>query len=199
MTATKPKRQLIVEAAALEFQERGFESASMDRITERAGVSKRTVYNHFESKAALFQDVISVMAERLKADVRIRYSPDRPIREQLLELGMAKGKLLRSKQFMQFVRMAMSETLRDPNMSHDLKQKSETVGEYRQFFDDAVKAGALVASEPGKVEDQFIGLIKAQAFWPAIFSGTVLDEQHMRQVVEESSDTIIAAYQPNQV
>ena len=47
---TEDKRSQILKAAELEFQEHGFQTTSMDRISARAGASKRTVYKHFESK-----------------------------------------------------------------------------------------------------------------------------------------------------
>jgi TetR/AcrR family transcriptional regulator of autoinduction and epiphytic fitness len=49
MAISDDKRGQILDAAVAEFQERGFAGASMDRIAERANVSKRTVYNHFDS------------------------------------------------------------------------------------------------------------------------------------------------------
>ena len=49
------KRAIILEGAIDVFIEMGYELASMDKIAEVAGVSKRTVYNHFGSKENLFQ------------------------------------------------------------------------------------------------------------------------------------------------
>jgi len=43
----------IVRAAWALFEEVGFEAASMSAIAERAGVSRRTLFNHFPHKAAL--------------------------------------------------------------------------------------------------------------------------------------------------
>ena len=60
-TQTEPrpnaKRKTILDAAMAAFRDDGYESASMDRIAELAGASKRTVYNHFGSKEALFQAI----------------------------------------------------------------------------------------------------------------------------------------------
>lgn len=52
------KRKAIVEAALLAFLADGFD-VSMDRIAAAAGVSKVTVYNHFDSKENLFRAVVS--------------------------------------------------------------------------------------------------------------------------------------------
>ena len=48
------KRTQILAGAASVFAADGYEGASMARIAAVAGVSKGTLYNHFDSKAALF-------------------------------------------------------------------------------------------------------------------------------------------------
>ncbi|MEM7300306.1 MAG: TetR/AcrR family transcriptional regulator [Pseudomonadota bacterium] len=194
MKQESSKRTLIIEAAIEEFQSNGFERASMDRISERASVSKRTVYKHFECKITLFGKVIDEMTARMKDPAPVQFNPDLPVREQLLSLGHHKGKLLQSKQFMQLVRIAMSETLRDPCLAKALNQRSDGVGEYAQFFRDAVASGLLSADDPAKVEGQFIGLIKSKAFWPSIFSGEVPAAPEMEKVIEEAADVIVSAY-----
>jgi AcrR family transcriptional regulator len=52
------KRRAITQAALIEFLGDGFD-VSMDRIAAAAGVSKVTVYNHFDSKENLFRAVVS--------------------------------------------------------------------------------------------------------------------------------------------
>ena len=48
------RRAAILEVAAREFGERGFERASLNRILAEAGVSKGAAYYYFEDKADLF-------------------------------------------------------------------------------------------------------------------------------------------------
>ncbi len=52
------KRQQILSAAIEHFQEFGFEQTSMERIAQTAGVSKQTIYSHFDDKAALLEHCI---------------------------------------------------------------------------------------------------------------------------------------------
>ena len=61
MNQSERKRQAILNAAISEFLANGFRGSSMDAISTRAEVSKRTVYNHFESKEALFQAIVMEM------------------------------------------------------------------------------------------------------------------------------------------
>ena len=52
------KRAQIRAAARRLFLEHGFAETSMDAVTATAGVSKQTLYRYYESKSALFGDVL---------------------------------------------------------------------------------------------------------------------------------------------
>lgn len=63
------KRAAIVSAAARVFLSSGYGVARMDEIAREAGVSKQTVYSHFGSKDALFEEIIkSKCAELVGGD-----------------------------------------------------------------------------------------------------------------------------------
>ena len=51
-------RERLLEAAFGEIYAHGYTAASMDRIVERAGVTKGALYHHFGSKKELAQSVI---------------------------------------------------------------------------------------------------------------------------------------------
>jgi len=76
---TDRKRAAIVAAAIAEFRARGFESTSMDRIATEAGVSKRTVYNHFASKDELFSQILQQLWDSSKALLAVPYRADQPL------------------------------------------------------------------------------------------------------------------------
>ena len=63
------KQEAILEAAAEEFAERGFASASINRIIKASGMSKGSVYYYFEDKADLFATVLERGTERIMAEV----------------------------------------------------------------------------------------------------------------------------------
>lgn len=60
MTTRANKRDQIVEAAQRCFYERGITATGVDTIAAAAGVSKRTLYNHFASK----DDLVLAYIER---------------------------------------------------------------------------------------------------------------------------------------
>jgi AcrR family transcriptional regulator len=50
--------QKVIDAALELFGERGIDAASMDAIARASGVSKATIYNHWEDKEALLMEVM---------------------------------------------------------------------------------------------------------------------------------------------
>jgi TetR/AcrR family transcriptional repressor of mexJK operon len=52
------KREQIRTGAQQLFLDKGFGETSMDAVTAAAGVSKQTLYRYYETKAALFADVL---------------------------------------------------------------------------------------------------------------------------------------------
>src|SRR5437868_13029147 len=65
------KRERLLDIAAQEFATRGFEDASVNRILERAQMSKGAAYYYFEDKVDLFFTVVQYCNERLKLSTRI--------------------------------------------------------------------------------------------------------------------------------
>ncbi len=61
------KREQILRAALEVFLDVGFERATTDGIASRAGVSKATLYNHFDDKRSLFAACVKAEADALEA------------------------------------------------------------------------------------------------------------------------------------
>lgn len=59
------KRRAILDGALTLFARDGYTRASLDAIAAEAGVSNRTIYNHFADKAELFQTVIQHSTQRV--------------------------------------------------------------------------------------------------------------------------------------
>jgi len=51
-------RDRILQAAAMEFAARGFAATGVDRIARRARVNKAMIYYHFDSKLALYTEIL---------------------------------------------------------------------------------------------------------------------------------------------
>ncbi|MFJ9949291.1 TetR/AcrR family transcriptional regulator [Kitasatospora sp. NPDC091207] len=60
------KRQAITRAARTVFGRDGYSRASIDAIAAEAGVSTRTIYNHFTGKELLFRTVVQESAGQVR-------------------------------------------------------------------------------------------------------------------------------------
>ena len=77
------RRALIVEAALEQFAEHGYDAASMGEIARRAGVTRTVLYDHFESKRALYVELVEDKHAELLARQRVEISADAPLAERL--------------------------------------------------------------------------------------------------------------------
>lgn len=80
------KRSSILEVARELFLVEGYERTSVDAVSARAGVSKRTVYDYFGDKRALFSAVVEVESTSLMASLRAAVAEE--LRDDV-ELGAA--------------------------------------------------------------------------------------------------------------
>jgi AcrR family transcriptional regulator len=58
--------QKILDAAAVEFGERGFHEAGITHITQRAGVALGTFYTYFDSKEAVFRALVRYFSDQVR-------------------------------------------------------------------------------------------------------------------------------------
>src|SRR5215471_6375143 len=68
-------RGSILDAAEAEFMAEGYAGASTNRIVERFGRSKPTLFRHFPTKRALFEGVVARIAARWSEQVDWREIP----------------------------------------------------------------------------------------------------------------------------
>ncbi|MDP9785058.1 TetR/AcrR family transcriptional regulator [Pseudomonas fluorescens] len=194
---TERKREAILQAAIAEFRSSGFEITSMDKIAATAGVSKRTVYNHFPSKEELFAEILNRLWNSITAEQDMPYSPQKPLRDQLQTLLKAKLHMLADENFLDLARIAIAATIHSPERAQDMVarmgQREEGLTAWIRM---AQADGRLKPVEPAFAAQQMHGLLKTFAFWPQVSMGQpslTLDEQ--TQVIESALDMFLSRYQ----
>lgn len=75
----------VLEAAALEFGQRGYHEAAITGITQRAGVALGTFYTYFESKEEVFRALVRDMSHATRQHVAeaVKDAPDRLAAERI--------------------------------------------------------------------------------------------------------------------
>ncbi|WP_329740413.1 TetR/AcrR family transcriptional regulator [Dyella sp. A6] len=193
---TDRKRAAILEAAAAEFRQSGYAATSMDRIAASAGVSKRTVYNHFPSKESLFAQILQALWESSMDALDLAYRDDRPLRAQLLDLLSQKMRLLNDPHFTELARVAIVAGIHSPQLAQDVVARmSDREEGLSLWVRAAVRAGRLKTRDPQFATMQLQALIKGFAFWPQIALGQPpLSAAQQKQLVEASADMFLARY-----
>lgn len=192
---TDRKRQAIVDAAIAEFRANGFEATSMDKIAATAGVSKRTVYNHFASKDELFSQILQQLWDSSKALLAVPYRADQPLRAQLMALLGQKMALLEDAYFLDLARVAIAEAIHSPERARDmvarLSDKEEGVASWLRA---AQADGQLqAAGDPVQASHWLQGQLKSFAFWPQVTMGQPpIDAATRQQVLALVVDSFLA-------
>eukprot|EP01030_Chromulinospumella_sphaerica_P012849 gene12849-12640_t len=79
--------QTIVDAAAELFAELGFQATTLDKVAQRAKISKLSIYKHFENKEALFSAAITAGCQQLFAPQAMLEGSDGSAEQQLMAVG----------------------------------------------------------------------------------------------------------------
>lgn len=147
-----PKHRQILAGAREVFAELGFERASVDQIAARAGVSKATVYNHFQDKKTLFVACFSEEADALRAGVRcklMRSEPTGAVAPALQAVGEHLVALALAPPIVALYRNTAAEVARFPELGALLYERGPAamqaaVADYLRRWHDA---GALVIAD----------------------------------------------------
>jgi TetR/AcrR family transcriptional regulator, mexJK operon transcriptional repressor len=188
-----PKRDAILQAGAQVFMQQGFESANMDEVARLAGVSKATIYSHFDGKQDLFGaiitgrcqamiPVIAALGDQLPAEAL------RIIGRQFLDLLMSKGPL-------SLYRVVLSEAGRFPALGRTFYQNGpdKVAAALADYLARQHKAGELDVPEPRVSAEQFFGMVLGQIHVRLLLgvSGTAPGPDERGRIVELAVRTFL--------
>ncbi|HET8861891.1 MAG TPA: TetR/AcrR family transcriptional regulator [Solirubrobacterales bacterium] len=77
------RREVIVNAAAVLFAERGYRGASIEEIARASGVTPPVVYEHFASKRELYRDLLERHFAELREVWRKHFVGEAPLEERV--------------------------------------------------------------------------------------------------------------------
>lgn len=189
------KRGAILEAAATLFLEQGFERTTVDAIAAKAGVSKLTVYSHFEGKEGLFRALVvekcaehfgerdfealaglgpTVALTRIAlAFLNLMFHPDVVALHRVLAAGHAPQ---------------MNQTFWDSGPAPTLASLAALL----QRFD---AEGALSVAHPAQAADQFFSLLRGADHLRAVLNlGTPPSARRLKEIGTAAVAMFVRAY-----
>ena len=193
------KRATILEGAVDVFISMGYELASMDKIAETAGVSKRTVYNHFGSKENLFQAIVNDFLAQRQSLKTITYNSENSLEEQLLAFANAEIFLIDSPERLGLSRFLTGVFLKDINYAR------ETVTKYPPVYDmlldwlkEAEKDHKIKTDNLILTARVFYALVEGAITYPALFSNGI-DKERVKPMLDEIIATFLARYRTESI
>lgn len=182
------KRSAIIAAATAEFAQRGFDAATMDGIAAAAGVSKRTVYDHFGDKERMFAAVVTSVIDRasaITATIEARFAAIQDPAHELEDLAVDYATAVTRPQVVQLRRLVIREAERFPDLA-------------AQYYEHA-PAAALSALAAGFAQLRARGLLRTEDVSEAsvAFAYLVLGlsiDQALFALTGATEDTRVAAH-----
>ncbi|WP_017589607.1 TetR/AcrR family transcriptional regulator [Nocardiopsis ganjiahuensis] len=199
------KHEAITEAALRVFLREGYARASVDVIAADAGVSKRTIYNHFEDKRDLFLTIVSQSSATLAADhaaIADRYLSDaEDVRDALVGFGeewlSPRG---RRADHTALVRLLIGEAAHFPDAARAWSDSGSelVVRDLAEHLRTLADRGLLeiVAGGEEAAAEHYLALVRTQANSRSFFGALPLPEEERTGMVRAGVDAFLRIHGP---
>lgn len=190
------KRQAILDAAQSCFLELGYANASMDGVAARAGVSKATIYAHFDSKSDLFRAIICRHRDTRISEAQLDALEGNDIRAILTQLGHFLITLFLSPDIMGIYRMVVSEADRHPDLAAIYYETGPINGKrcITEILARLDQRGLLRLDSPQRATDQFVSLLRGETFNRVLLGLPPHESWTAEDTVQEAVETMLLAW-----
>jgi TetR/AcrR family transcriptional regulator of autoinduction and epiphytic fitness len=193
---TSKKRESILNAAAEAFMKDGYDNTSMDRLSELAGASKRTVYNHFPSKEDLFRAVLERFYDEIMELKQITYDPKKALETQLSDFANAKIDISKNPSWLGLLKVATAVFITNPEIALETIQRTEDAEDTLvQWLEAATDDGRLEVENTKLAAEAFWAMVGGAFFWPSIFFGP-MNANQTDELKKELIGIYLAKYRP---
>ncbi|MDP2561375.1 TetR/AcrR family transcriptional regulator [Psychrobium sp. 1_MG-2023] len=195
MKLTDKKKIHILDAAEQLFYEQGVMHTSMDEIAKTAAVSKRTVYNHFATKDALFHAIIERMLTHLANTQLIEYDHTLPIKTQLMAIAVQEAELFASDNFLRVAKIAFMQMLQQADLAKQIStHKIGCMVYLEDFLKNACSAQKLTIVDFELAAQQLVYQLKSHIFYPRLYGFDIPNKTQEAYLIEQSVDLFLARY-----
>lgn len=184
------RRAVILEAATGLFLEQGYDRTSLEQIIERAGGSRRAIYQQFGNKEGLFSAVVEAMLEHLLNRFSVLAWQDISPEQTLIQAGIAFVQALTSPEILSTFRMVITEAARFPSLGQTFFKNGpeRAYQQVSQYLQQQTIAGHLQVENPDLAARQLVEMMKGDLHLRALLCPEDLPtdadiETHVRSAV----------------
>lgn len=194
-------RTAMLEAARTLFLREGYAAATMEEIAELAGLTKRTVYNHYADKEALFTEVVREViayaesfARELRRDLVELEGAD--VRGALDDLGPRLAVAIVRPEVVALRRLLVGEARRFPGLAAEYFDRApgRVLTALATEFERLGEEGVLRIADARTAAEQFAYLVAGAPLDRAILIGKSPSEEELREGAREGVRTFLARY-----
>ncbi|MBW0235319.1 MULTISPECIES: TetR/AcrR family transcriptional regulator [Pseudomonas] len=196
------KRQAILDAAKSLFLSKGYANTSMDAVAGLAGVSKLTVYSHFNDKEALFSSAVMATCESQLPGLLFSLPPDQPIEAVLLKIARGFHALINSEESLNLHRLMVAFGSQDPKLSQIFFEAGpeRVVREMEHLLRKIDLSSALQIEDPHYAAEHFFCMLKGAPNFRLLYGcGERLNSEDSEAHVQEVVQVFMRAYRPQPV
>lgn len=193
------KRRAILDAAKTLFLSHGYANTSMDAVAAEAGVSKLTVYSHFNDKETLFSSAVMAKCEEQLPPLFFELPAGIPVENVLLNIARGFHQLTNSDESVNLHRLMMALGTQDPKLSQIFFEAGpeRMVQGMERLLKRIDETGALSIDLPRNAAEHFFCLLKGAGNFRLLYCcGEPLSEEASESHVQEVVGLFMRAYRP---
>lgn len=195
-------RAAVVDAARTLFLRRGYAGTTMEEIAAQAGLTKRTVYNNYADKSALFTRIAAdaiAYAEAFARGLRQELAAGiaaADLREALDSLGRRLALAIMRPEVIALRRLLIGEAREFPTLAatYFARAPGQVLAALAREFARLDRAGLLRVTDPRRAAAQFAYLVVGELLDRAMLVGTMPRQARVVACAREGVETFLARY-----
>lgn len=189
--------EAILRAAVREFLRHGYANTTIDRIVERAGGSKATLYKNFRNKRELLAAVVDAVTVRRSDSELDLAEPD--VRKALLSFSSRRLKIVFSPEHLALLRLIIAESKRFPEISRTYHQHGpgHSFRLLSDYFIAQTARGGLRVNDPTEAVNHFVGMLVHPWYLQSLYGfGAPPSDEDLERTARSAVDSFLRLYGP---
>jgi TetR/AcrR family transcriptional regulator, mexJK operon transcriptional repressor len=196
-TDSERKREAIARAALTLFVSDGYERTSVDAIAAEAGVSKRTIYSHYDDKETLFLSVVRDTYEAMLARIaeiidRVPWDDDLAVALTTCVTDITRS-VVRAPERATLTRLLITEAPHFPAVI-DLLRTREVAPLLAAPLERLAAAGRLHLTDGKQAAEHLVTLTFGQVSARSLLGTVPLSEEETARLIKGGVQVFIRAY-----
>ena len=191
------KRASVLDAAQGCFLEHGYANTSMDMVAARAGVSKATIYAHFDSKDVLFGAIICRRCEDQGEGLgALALTEGMDARVALTAIASHLMAMLMAPEIIEIYRLVVAESPRHPDLARVYYEQGPARGKQRiaEMLEALTQRGLLAVPDAWKATDLFVNMLRGEVFHRLLLGLPPSDRITLDATIAEAVELMLARY-----